>query len=280
MFARRRAKKGVGTSGQEANMDGLDWLVSDGELAMPGDVLATLPNTSGHVVRVGPGVSRQGQDLVAQQAGRIEIIPDRNKIWLDCRPARYMPALEDLVVGIVQDRFGEGFRVDIGAHEPAQLGFTEFQGATKRNRPNLKVGDVVYARVTLTHRFMETEISCILPGSRKSWLSGESELGPLTSKENSSMLIKLSPSYARYLLAQASALANENRGAAARTNESVLSVLDEKLNFELAVGVNGRIWIDASDPQVTILVGLTLQNAEKLRVEQQVELARRALATL
>lgn len=36
-------------------------------------------------------------------------------------------------------KVGEGFRVDIGSAHPASLDGLAFEGATKRNKPNLKV---------------------------------------------------------------------------------------------------------------------------------------------
>ena len=39
-------------------------------------------------------------------------------------------------------------RVDIGTAEPASLSYLAFEGATKRNRPNVTVGDLVYAKVS------------------------------------------------------------------------------------------------------------------------------------
>ena len=36
-------------------------------------------------------------------------------------------------------KVGEGFRVDIGSAHPASLDSLAFEGATKRNKPNLKV---------------------------------------------------------------------------------------------------------------------------------------------
>ena len=50
-----------------------------------------------------------------------------------------MPAPQELVIGIVTQKLGEGFRVDIGAAHHASLDGLAFEGATKRNKPNLKV---------------------------------------------------------------------------------------------------------------------------------------------
>jgi hypothetical protein len=43
------------------------------------------------------------------------------------------------VVGVVAARSGEGWRVDIGSAHFALLDGLAFEGATKRNKPNLKV---------------------------------------------------------------------------------------------------------------------------------------------
>jgi exosome complex component RRP40 len=52
-----------------------------------------------------------------------------------------VPAAQEFVVGVVTARLGEAYRVDIGSAHPATLDFLAFEGASKRNRPNLKVRD-------------------------------------------------------------------------------------------------------------------------------------------
>ena len=87
-------------------------------------------------------------------------------------------------------RSGENWRVDIGAAHAANLDGLAFEGATKRNRPNLKVrasafshrffslathdlaarmqvGSLIYARVSLAHRDMEPELECFDAQTRK-----------------------------------------------------------------------------------------------------------------
>lgn len=54
-------------------------------------------------------------------------------------PLQYVPHPPEPVVGIVIARHAEGFRVDIGASQAASLDALAFEGATKRNKPNLKV---------------------------------------------------------------------------------------------------------------------------------------------
>lgn len=94
-------------------------------------------------------------------------------------------------MGTVVARHAEGYRVDIGAAHMASLDALAFEGATKRNRPNLKVitpffslvvlgmrvdprlflcqvGALVYARVSLANRDMEPELECFDATTRKS----------------------------------------------------------------------------------------------------------------
>ena len=51
--------------------------------------------------------------------------------------------------------------MEIGAAHKAALPALSFEGATRRNRPNLKVGDSVYARVTAAGRDAEPQLSCV-----------------------------------------------------------------------------------------------------------------------
>jgi exosome complex component RRP40 len=63
-------------------------------------------------------------------------------------------------VGVIIEKHAETFLVDIGAPFPAVLNTLSFENATRRNRPNLSEGDLVYARVTVSNRDISTELSC------------------------------------------------------------------------------------------------------------------------
>lgn len=63
--------------------------------------------------------------------------------------------------------------MDIGGAHQASLDALAFEGATKRNKPNLKVGSLVYARVSLAHKDMEPELECFDAQTRKSEGYGE-----------------------------------------------------------------------------------------------------------
>ena len=79
------------------------------------------------------------------------------------------------------ERHAEEYRVNIRACTTAILPSLAFDGASKRNKPDLKVGDVIYARVVLARRDVEPRLTCCArEGQRKrDWVTGESVYGQL-----------------------------------------------------------------------------------------------------
>jgi exosome complex component RRP40 len=67
----------------------------------------------------------------------------------------------------------------IDGSQPAVLDSVEFNGATKRNRPNLKVGDLIYAKVASVNKFTAPVLTCKSKTCKKDWTSGESTFGEL-----------------------------------------------------------------------------------------------------
>lgn len=104
----------------------------------------------------------------------------------------------------------------------AKLGETEFQGATKRNKPTLEEGMLIYARVSDTSRFDRPSITCISMTNTKQWSSGEAFFGEL----KGGFSFQISQAFAKSLLA--------------KSKSSVWSELRKFVSFEVCVGVNGR----------------------------------------
>ena len=75
------------------------------------------------------------------------------------------------MIGTVIERRSDDFVVDIGGPFAAVLNTLAFEGATRRNRPKLVEGDLVYARVVFAHK--DT-------GHRADLLGGHWEGGSLT----------------------------------------------------------------------------------------------------
>eukprot|EP00297_Palpitomonas_bilix_P025578 CAMPEP_0113906050 /NCGR_PEP_ID=MMETSP0780_2-20120614/24470_1 /TAXON_ID=652834 /ORGANISM="Palpitomonas bilix" /LENGTH=202 /DNA_ID=CAMNT_0000900483 /DNA_START=180 /DNA_END=785 /DNA_ORIENTATION=- /assembly_acc=CAM_ASM_000599 len=189
---------------------------------VPGDIIAE--DESGDGGKVGNGLYVRGEIVMASKAGLLKKAKG-SQVYVENHQRRYVPLVGDVVLGVVVERHGESYKVDIGAPSKAVLPHLAFEGATKRNRPNLEVGSLVYARIACADRDLDPELTCISPDSKKGWMTGQSLYGEL----NGGTVIELSSlRYARALL--------DGSGAA------VLRSLGERLPFEIACGLNGRVW--------------------------------------
>jgi exosome complex component RRP40 len=136
-------------------------------LVLPGDVV---PNISKSSLKLGPGLlqlpsTSSYRDIISTRAGLLNQTANGTSFWVESNSRRvrfglgkcvvspclilfcqYVPAAQEAVIGVVTARAGggEAYRVDIGSAHPAQLDGLAFEGATKRNRPNLKVISLYY----------------------------------------------------------------------------------------------------------------------------------------
>lgn len=129
----------------------------------------------------------------------------------------------------------------------------------------LAAGALVYARVTLANKHMDTELECV------SSSTGKSEgMGPLAG----GMMFNISLGMARRLLMPKNVA------------EGKVVVLEELasagLQFETATGRNGRIWVDSESVKTVIAVGRAVQETDEklLGVEEQKKLVRKILKSL
>lgn len=150
----------------------------------------------------------------------------------------YVPNRGENVVGIVTQRSSDIFKVDIGASEQASLSYLAFEGATKKNRPDIQVGDLVFAKLLVASKDMEPELVCVDSHGK------EKKLGALSSE---GMLFTCSLSLVRKIL---------NR------NSVLFNTLARSQAFEVAVGMNGRVWVKARTIQETIAVATAILAAE------------------
>ena len=180
---------------------------------------------------------------------------------------RYHPLLHDRVVGIVEDRLGSDgaggdlYRVAIGAGHAATLSNLSFEGATKRNKPQLQPGQVVYARVVALPAHLDTELSCILGPldvgqglTRRDWMTDEGCYGIL----QGGTILRVSHDWTRRVL-----LPNIQNVVWQELSRSA-SVLPG----EVAVGVNGTIWMQSASSPATVLMYNILRNAPVLTEAQ------------
>ncbi|KAJ3069060.1 exosome non-catalytic core subunit rrp40 [Podochytrium sp. JEL0797] len=205
-------------------------------IVLPGD-LVPIAETD-QVVRVGPGLRQELADIVVSKAGILKQGAGGDRVWVEGNQRRYVPSLNESVIGIVTAKHVEGYRVDIGGAHPATLGALSFEGATKRNKPTLEIGTLVYARVCLANKDMDPELDCINPSNGKADGFGEMKGG---------FMFKCSLGLARSLL---------------DPSNPFLQYLGQICPFEVAAGMNGRVWVNAETSKQTIVLVKALLGCE------------------
>lgn len=169
---------------------------------------------------------------------------------------RYVPNRGDIVVGIVTQKSGDIYKVDIAASEQATLSYLAFEGATKKNRPDIQVGDVVFAKLLVASKDMEPELVCMDSQGK------ENELGVL---DSDGMVFSCSLNLVRKLL---------------NPEYPLFKMIGRNQVYEVAAGMNGRIWLKAKSIHVTIGVMNAILAAEFMIPSEMEKLCARVEKTL
>ncbi|KAK1656099.1 exosome complex exonuclease RRP40 [Colletotrichum phormii] len=241
-------------------------MASVGPYVLPGDVIddSLIPSHQKLPLRLGPGLRHvPPRQIVPTIAGKLVTDCKKNSIWVEQTSGRYIPAVGDLVVGTVQRTAAELYYVLLADYStPAMLPQLSFEGASKKTRPQLAAGALVYARVTLANKHMDPELECVYQSTGKS-----DGLGPLVG----GMLFDISLGMSRRLLMP-------------KTTDLV--VLEELgatgAAFETAVGRNGKIWVNSESTKIIIAVGRAIQETDQrgLTIDQQKKLVRSLIKDL
>uniref|UniRef100_A0A7S4AXW6 Ribosomal RNA-processing protein 40 n=1 Tax=Chrysotila carterae TaxID=13221 RepID=A0A7S4AXW6_CHRCT len=198
-----------------------------GSCVFPGDVVAKVEEFEQLVL--GRGVIRDGDHLRAACVGVLKW--EAPTLWIEGEQKRYIPVKGDQILGVVLDKNAEDYKLDIGAAAQASLPILAFDGATKRNRPHLQVGTLVYVRVVLANKDIDPEVTCTAPPgiAAKDWVTKESVFGELVGGHVFECPLPLCRNLAT-------------------TDAPVLQALGDLAPFEICVGVNGRVWLNAERP--------------------------------
>ncbi len=80
--------------------------------------------------------------------------------------------VEDMVVGVVVEKHAENYRVDINSTQPARLPALAFEGASKRNKPNIQVpASALPWNLALAHQIL-IHCCCCDDGMVSGWCVG------------------------------------------------------------------------------------------------------------
>ncbi|KAJ0402697.1 hypothetical protein P43SY_007839 [Pythium insidiosum] len=232
-------------------------------VVLPGDDVTDILTKQTKHVRLGAGLRQVGEArIISSQAGVLRYRPP-NRYWVEFDHKRYSAHLDDGVIGVVTDRNADFYRVNIGAASAVTLGALAFDGATKRNRPSLRIGSLVYARVLKASKDMEPELTCEAPPNvaKKDWMTGLAIYGEL----NGGYVFKTSIGLAKKLLHE---------------DSYVLQALGKSVAFEIAIGLNGVIWVNSRSPKHTIVVTNAVLNSETMTPSEIDVMVQQLIATV
>ena len=201
---------------------------------LPGECISSdsVLHAKSHL-HLGDGLQKSGPDVLSHFPGTLNV--KEGEAWLDVRSHRYIPSEGETVLGIVSEVHAENYNVDIGAPNKAVLPVLSFEGATKHNRPKLVVGSLVHCRVLKT-----------------SFATSEPLLTCVDRFEKAGGLGVLTEGYTYQSSAHSALKLLSAAGSKA------LEALGEQIAFELVIGFNGRVWVDAATNAECVQVARTL----------------------
>ncbi|XP_055335824.1 exosome complex component RRP40-like [Paramacrobiotus metropolitanus] len=217
------------------------------KLCIPGDKVFQVESSSIKTLTLGPGIRKSGDNLFATRVGIVHYkLP--STFFLETQSESYSPAAGDDVVGVVIKRKGhelseQYFVVDLGRNVERQNGFLPvlaFRGATKRYRPNLKKGDLVYCRIRRVTPNGPVRLTCTNSAGTGCW-------GPL---RRTGGVYRAGLAFVRRCLTDGSA------------EHTMITDIGTKVQVEWAVGINGRIWYYSGYEKSQNLLYLLLRDAE------------------
>ncbi|XP_026387192.1 putative exosome complex component rrp40 [Papaver somniferum] len=214
------------------------------KIVVPGDVVLDLSKLSNQTIKLGDGLRQDCDSITVMKSGKLRFSKP-NKYWVESSQKRYVPCVDDTVLGIVLDSKADNFLVDIKGPAVAFLPVLAFEGGTRRNIPKFEPGSLIYVRVVKANMGMNPELSCTDVNGKAA------EFGAL----KDGYMFETSTGLSRILLSTPTC--------------PVLEALGKKLSFEIAVGLNGRVWVNAEAPSTVILVANAIMKSEPLTSVQQ-----------
>lgn len=237
--------------------------MADVLVTLPGDTIdaSYLPTAQKRKIGLGIKQDANSNDFTSTVAGRVDVDHKKKAAYVSSPRSRYVARTGDSVIAQVRGASFETFHLHINGHSPQGiLSHFAFEGASKKTRPQLKTGDVVYAKIASAQKNMDIELTCINPNTGKA-----DGLGPL----NEGMLFDVSLEFADRLLKKQLA--------------PMLDELGSKIpaGFEIVVGRNGKVWVDCGEvgAKGIIAVGHIIQQVDEegLQEKEQKKLVNRTL---
>lgn len=234
-------------------------------LVLPGDLLKCEKNKSIiHVLGQGIYLSYENilynnNKLLATNAGieQYKSIGSNNICNIEYNSKRYIPQQGDYVIATVTNSYSTHFVCSVAnCSSSVHLPYANFPQATKKNRPKYENGDLVYCRVKVIRKNLPAELECMdsETGNKDGFGILEAEKG------RHSAVLNCSLAYCRELLFN--------------DKEFLLlsKLVKNNLGFEVAIGVNGKIWICTKSLAETLCVYKILEACEKTNIANHDEI--------
>ncbi|XBW36055.1 hypothetical protein QEN19_001632 [Hanseniaspora menglaensis] len=225
-------------------------------LIIPGDILACERDNQ-TVDIIGQGIYLSFENhlynnnkLYPTHVGIENYTTKNNKViaTLDYNSKRYIPQQGDYVIATVTNNYSTHFLCTLNNFSSTvTLPYANFPQATKKNRPKYENGDLVYCRVKTVDTDLPAELECMdsETGNKDGFGLLEQE------KSKHTAVLDCSLAYARELLFN-------DKGFPLLSD-----MVKKNLSFEVAIGVNGKIWISTASLLETLCVYKILSKCEK-----------------
>lgn len=205
-------------------------LVKDKEIVIPGQELA-----QGLDYLPSQGAFREEDKIISNYLGLVSI----NERFIKVIPltGRYLPKVNDLVIGRVTDIGFYGWTLDIGCAYHAVLSIRETSGFIERNDDLTKYydyGDLVVAKIVKVTKQKSIDLTTKGPGLKK-LIGGK--------------IIEVTPSKVPRMIGK---------------QGSMISMIKEASNCNMIIGQNGRVWVKGENTDQEILVTNII-----LKIEQE-----------
>ena len=193
-------------------------IMSQTTILLPGEPVPAeaLPKSKKGTLTLGPGLRHiPPTSITATTLGSVSVDNKKSAVWLEGTNGRYQPSTGDLVIAQVHHSSTDVFHCALTPQTPhALLGQLAFEGASKKTRPQLISGDLVYARVSRAVKGEDVELEGFNSATGKSEGMGQLKGG---------MVFEVSPAFARRLM------------MGKKGGVGILEGVGEKIRFEVAV---------------------------------------------
>ncbi len=204
-------------------------LVKDREIVVPGEILA-----KGMDYIPAGGTFRDNEDIIANQLGVVSL--NGRLVKLVPLTGKYVPKVNDIIIGKVFDMTFSGWLLDIGCAYTAMLSIRDATEFIERNSDLTQYydyNDIIAAKIIKVTRSKAVDLTTKGPGLRKL-------------KEGK--IIEVTPSKVPRIIGK---------------QGSMITMIKDATDCRIIVGQNGRIWVHGVDSDKEIVATRAIMKIEQ-----------------